>query len=430
MSPFKVKQSVYREIEDFTFYIKREELAEKLKTLPLDPSMPPEPACASSFLITNDNKECQKDDTARLDPDFDAPGTNGRLSLCSCFAGRYVSCTFRPSGVSEREDVLPREAYSYGSWDSSFGHKPANTVRHVADTAADEGGVKKVEVREAKATEPDLMNSMEEISNWVFDRVNEVGPLTQGLIVIAGSTNTGKSQLAVNYISHLIQDKVKHSAKAKRRPHLITFEDPIENYWVESPDAAAKTGIDYTPREKDRDVNCLQEAIEAALRHTPTLFFVGETRNQGDWKHLIQFASTGHLCLTTSHAGSLTEAMGQLLHANQAESPAGRSEVARKILAIVHLRSEVVDLNSPETPRKLKVLLPAIWVRSDASTMRLMADGLIALLPFRSIKRFSETGCLGRTAAAEALWTLRKNRHLPVPSMIMNLARKWDLEGV
>src|SRR6185295_810970 len=105
-------------------------------------------------------------------------------------------------------------------------------------------------------------------------------------------------------------------------PHLITFEDPIETYYaaeaytphglhaqmsVEM--AASREEGDYTPRQQKLDAGSLKEALHEALRQTPKVLFVGETREKEDWQELIHFAGTGHLVITTAHAGSLLDTM-------------------------------------------------------------------------------------------------------------------------
>lgn len=97
--------------------------------------------------------------------------------------------------------------------------------------------------------------------------------------------------------------------------------------------------VDYTPREKGKDAMSIKEAVMNALRQTPKVLFVGETREIGDWSRLLDFAGTGHLVVTTAHAGSLVEAMANLLRAVEARRPTKRSEVADRTLALIHLRA-------------------------------------------------------------------------------------------
>ena len=131
----------------------------------------------------------------------------------------------------------------------------------------------------------------------------------QGLLVITGPTKSLKSEITRGLI-HLY---LTQRAKKGRRPHLVTFEDPIERFYSD----AAKDGftgpsrvalalrdepyyVNYTARQKEKDASFLRDALTDALRQTPAVFFVGETRDKREWEVLLDFASTGHLVVLES----------------------------------------------------------------------------------------------------------------------------------
>jgi hypothetical protein len=202
-------------------------------------------------------------------------------------------------------------------------------------------------------------------------------------------------------------------------------------------DAMAKM-VDYTPRQREVDVEDLAEALQDALRQTPKVFFVGETRNSQDWKALIDFAATGHLLITTAHAGSLVEAMHKIFLATKAKTSAERGEVAGRLLAIVHLKR--VELSEPATSGAYRynynVLVPALWRRLPKGLNGLIAEGLASVLPHS----YSDTGdpcsCLGRKYFAYHLLKQAEQRQTPLPQFWprfkQNLGLKatdWDLQG-
>jgi hypothetical protein len=417
-----VSHPFYDGVKDFTFYIPDQNT--ELKRVFVE---------TSTDFRGKLRKQCQVDEEATLcrDPNkhkywpslVNATGRKkpaGRLNVSSCFAGRFFSCTFRtarsPSGGVKKYPI------KWGG--DGAGYAP-----------------------ESKPPGK-FLNTIDRICAELYKYTLEATEAT-GLIVISGATNSCKSNIARGLIHMYLKRRVKELAgkKGARRPHLVTFEDPVETYWARDPVIAGEaangshSGIDYTPREKGKDVASLKYAIEAALRQTPSVFFVGETRDPEDWKHLLRFAASGHLCVTTTHAVSLTETMGQILRAVGANSPSRRSDVARRVLAVIHLRGEEI-LCCESTPRGEKgcrragaphrrsALIPAIWVKSDTSKMTLMSDGLTSLLPFRNPTNLTDTGCLGRTAFAEILLKSATKLCGPLESAIKNKARKWDLEGV
>jgi Tfp pilus assembly pilus retraction ATPase PilT len=277
-----------------------------------------------------------------------------------------------------------------------------------------------------------------------------------GLIVVTGATNSSKSLITRGLIFLIMERAARQARSAEaRRPHLVTFEDPIEKYYVKNPAGAQAEPeqltlgdlerlldalyLDYTPRERGPDADSLKHIIADALRQTPTLLFVGETREREDWKELLQFANTGHLVITTSHAKSVVEAMSDIFRDTKTKTQAQRSEIARRILGVVNVRRF--------TPKgsRLRALLPALWKSTPKSTANLVADGLASILPAQG--REAEIGYYGRKYFAKLLTEesrLTKEVKEMIKGMvktdqaawekkraeIMKTANEWDFEGV
>jgi hypothetical protein len=226
----------------------------------------------------------------------------------------------------------------------------------------------------------------------VFNQTNSMEH-AHGLLVVTGSTNSAKSEIARGLIHSYLSSRV-----GRRRRHLVTFEDPVEKFYsyddIEGHPLVAvelstrSQGTDYTPRQKEIDVGLLKEALMDALRQSPAVVFVGEIRDKEEWGVLLDFAATGHLIVTTSHAGSLVEAMHKIFDARGVETAADRSEVANKLLAVIHLRSHKLGLSgktSGET--ETNVLFPALWRRTPHGVASLTLDGLASLLPHGGMER-------------------------------------------
>ncbi|HJR07104.1 MAG TPA: ATPase, T2SS/T4P/T4SS family [Pyrinomonadaceae bacterium] len=262
-----------------------------------------------------------------------------------------------------------------------------------------------------------------------------------GLIVISGSTNSAKSLITRGLI-HLYLENVNEHQKPKRLPHLVTFEDPIEKYFAnheyKPKDAhqqlnvvmsAAEWKIDYTPRQQEIDSGCLQDALRDALRQTPKVFFVGETRLKEDWKALVDFAATGHLVITTAHAGSLIEAMHKIFLALEATTPAARNEVASRLLAVVHLKRMEIDREPP-----LGVLVPALWRRVPRGLNALTSEGLASVLPHSHSDDDDPCSCLGRRYFVNNLMQRAQGRLTAAndeqfKEKLTLQATNWDLQG-
>ena len=231
-----------------------------------------------------------------------------------------------------------------------------------------------------------------------------------GLVVVSGATASLKSHIARGLIFKRFEALVKSSA-SKRRPHLLTFEDPIEEEFFKSNEdwLSPERVVDYTPRERGIDANCLEDVVRDSLRQTPAAFYVGEVRDAEDWRALMEFAGSGHLAVTTTHAGSLAEAIERILVAVNATSPAERGYFAQRLQAVVHLRAlTVVGAGT--------VVVPAMWRGQPAGIARLVSDGLASVLP----NSIDDQTSLGR-----AYFSSR----LGLPAQFQELALAYDIEG-
>jgi hypothetical protein len=219
-----------------------------------------------------------------------------------------------------------------------------------------------------------------------------------GLIVVSGRTGSAKSKTTRGLIYKLLHDKRFCNwwqARKGRRPHLITLEDPIESALFPSSfnpfakGAESCRRIDYTARDRSNgDYSTLQQAFRDALRQTPAVFYVGEVREKDAWSAILDFAGTGHLVFTTTHAGSVVETFSRIFDATEARTaPALQGIVASRILGVIHQENVEVSVKSTGTPPANSVttvktkLLPALWRNTPAGVASLIAPGLSSILP-------------------------------------------------
>jgi Tfp pilus assembly pilus retraction ATPase PilT len=301
-----------------------------------------------------------------------------------------------------------------------------------------------------KSIDPDesiFLNDIHELCNQLKQILLPNDALNPaGLITITGATDSSKSLITRGLIFlYLRQMAEKAFRRSLRRPHLVTFEDPIEEFYITEPAAdfapknleeleqlLATIYIDYTPREKRIDTDKLTAAIQDAKRQTPAVFFVGETRDPRDWVDLLKFSGSGHLVVTTSHAGSVVEAMTQIFRETETQTPSQRSEIARRILGIVNLST--LYPTASEIRSIVRVLLPAVWRSTPQSRNNLVADGLSSILP--ALDREEEIGYYGRTYFARNLLenpTADFKNRSDIDALrkeILRKAMEWDIGGV
>ena len=119
-----------------------------------------------------------------------------------------------------------------------------------------------------------------------------------GMVLVVGSTGSGKSTTLASMINH--RNKIEGG-------HILTIEDPIE--FVFRHDKAI-----ISQREVGIDTLSYENALREALREAPEVIMIGEARDTETMKAAINFADTGHLCLTTLHAVNSNQAMDRMMN--------------------------------------------------------------------------------------------------------------------
>ncbi|MEN9649365.1 MAG: type 4 fimbrial assembly protein PilB, type pilus assembly protein PilB [Candidatus Parcubacteria bacterium] len=114
--------------------------------------------------------------------------------------------------------------------------------------------------------------------------INEKVFKSQGLILVAGPTGSGKTTTLYSFIQKI----------AKRDLCVITLEDPIE-YSI--------PGIRQVHVRQERGFT-FANALKSILRQDPDVVMVGEIRDKETAQIVIHTALTGHLVLSTIHASS------------------------------------------------------------------------------------------------------------------------------
>ncbi len=120
----------------------------------------------------------------------------------------------------------------------------------------------------------------------------------RGLVLIAGSTGSGKSTSLAAMIDH------RNNSKSG---HILTIEDPVE-YLFEH-----KRSV-VNQREIGVDTTSYQAALQNALREAPDLIMVGEVRDRETMQSALLHTLTGHLCLTTIHANNSYHALSRIIN--------------------------------------------------------------------------------------------------------------------
>lgn len=118
----------------------------------------------------------------------------------------------------------------------------------------------------------------------------------RGLILVVGSTGSGKSTTLATMIEHRNQN---------RSGHILTIEDPIEFLFHHK-----KSVVNQ--REVGLDTQSFHNALRNAMREAPDVIMIGEIRDISTMQAAIAYAETGHLCLSTLHANNANQALDRI----------------------------------------------------------------------------------------------------------------------
>jgi twitching motility protein PilU len=127
--------------------------------------------------------------------------------------------------------------------------------------------------------------------------LKDVTMMPRGLVIIVGSTGSGKSTTLAAMVGHRNQ----HA-----QDHIITVEDPIE--FVHEHGQCI-----ITQREVGMDTLDWNAALKNTLRQAPDVILIGEIRDQETMHYAMAYAETGHLCLSTIHANNANQALDRIL---------------------------------------------------------------------------------------------------------------------
>jgi Tfp pilus assembly pilus retraction ATPase PilT len=325
----------------------------------------------------------------------------GRLLACECWFGKYpekpwISCTIR---VKRVEPTASAVRSSKGGKASGKSQKTASNSK-LGSASPDPLGAWSLKNDPAPLG---IAIGISDLARTLIDRVLS-GASFGGLVVLAGATSSGKTKVAQAIMAQLLAEQ--KVGKPGRLQHVITLEDPVEDFLFADPFQAQENGINYTARRRvqtSEEDHSLAEAVDDALRQTPAIFYVSEIRNDQDWKELLRMAGTGHLVVTTTHANSVTECMRRILSAMHVESARGRGEVAQRLNSVIQLGPVEIDLGLGQEKGRVKTTVSAAWRNTPQGVSALVSDGLDSLLPNRGKTSESRGVSLGRRHLVDVL---------------------------
>ncbi len=142
----------------------------------------------------------------------------------------------------------------------------------------------------------------------------------QGMILVTGSTGTGKSTTLAAMIDLL---------NTTRKLNIISLEDPIEF-------VHRSKQSQIVQRELGTHLPSFAEGVRAAMREDPDVILVGEMRDADTIAMAMTAAETGHLVLGTLHTTSAVKTIDRMIDALPADQrEQTKSFLAQSLLAVI-----------------------------------------------------------------------------------------------
>ena len=142
----------------------------------------------------------------------------------------------------------------------------------------------------------------------------------QGMILVTGSTGTGKSTTLAAMIDLL---------NSTRKLNIVSLEDPIEF-------VHRSKSSQVIQRELGTHVPSFAEGVRAAMREDPDVILVGELRDAETISMAMTAAETGHLVLGTLHTTSATKTIDRVIDALPVEQrEQTKSFLSSSLIAVV-----------------------------------------------------------------------------------------------
>lgn len=155
----------------------------------------------------------------------------------------------------------------------------------------------------------------------VPDIVRRMTYQPQGLILVTGKTNSGKSTTLNALINHINENQNKK---------ILTLENPIEYKHTSN-----KSLIVQRELGKGRDFLTFSDGVKNSLREDCDILVIGEIRDKETMEAAIETAESGHLVIGTLHTKSCAETIDRMINFYEVRDQASIKYMLSSLLKLV-----------------------------------------------------------------------------------------------
>jgi twitching motility protein PilT len=190
--------------------------------------------------------------------------------------------------------------------------------------------------------------SFEELG--LLEQIKTIAETPRGIVLVAGSTGSGKSTTLAAMIEHI---------NSNFKKHIITLEDPIEFVFEDNQSVIEQ-------REVGLDTVSFHHALKHVLRQDPDIIMLGEMRDDISFGAAMSAADTGHLVLSTLHTTTAAQSITRILDFFKADE---REQVRRQLAGT--LRGVICQRMVPTVDGKMT---PALEIMINSPLIKKMLE--------------------------------------------------------
>ena len=184
----------------------------------------------------------------------------------------------------------------------------------------------------------------------LLEQIKTVAESPRGIVLVAGSTGSGKSTTLAAMLEHI---------NSNFKKHIITLEDPIEFVFEDNQSVIEQ-------REVGLDTSSFHHALKHVLRQDPDIIMLGEMRDAISFGAAMSAADTGHLVLSTLHTTTAAQSITRILDFFKADE---REQVRRQLAGT--LRGVICQRMVPTVDNKMT---PALEIMINSPLIRKMLE--------------------------------------------------------
>ena len=184
----------------------------------------------------------------------------------------------------------------------------------------------------------------------LMESIKGLAESPRGIVLVAGSTGSGKSTTLAAMIEHLNNNFKKH---------IVTLEDPIEFVFEDNQSVIEQ-------REIGLDTASFYGALKHVLRQDPDIIMLGEMRDAVTFTAAMSAADTGHLVFSTLHTTTAAQSITRILDFFKADE---REQIRRQLAGT--LRGVICQRMVPTVDGKMT---PALEIMTNSPVVRKMIE--------------------------------------------------------